>query len=1194
MNNSHQYKSHKAEHKHRGNGRYFSQKGFQDREGELSGESCEADTGGSRGTTAVERYGLHHGADQDRRSAGRKMNKFWSRETHRVPSFDAAESSNHSSKDRHPPGLKGKEIGLWYAQRNKRKVDKEEKNTSTVSFDKEREMRIRQLLNRLQNSDTNSSPCDNSPTLNQNSASCSKENFKSTYSHTSSDNYIPLSSKSEGVLHSSVRDKEKQLQKDFNVYIPPSTSASTTYFYPADCDESEGKMEKDEPPDCWEDDSDLELVGVDLKSGDNKIVTIDDDDDDAIEDEIIIEDAEAVVEEDVAVIEDTEAVNEVIIIDDDDVVMVDDDEENQLVSVTGVVEYMRAHGDYPYISEEPEADFLVAVPESTNPKLDLELKQALEKRSQDEKYTEMIEFRKKLPAYNMRETIVNAVNSNQVLVISGETGCGKTTQVPQFILDDFISRGMGSQCRIICTQPRRISAISVAERVAAERCEKVGKSSQSSVGYQIRLEAKCPRSQGSILFCTTGIVLKFLEGDGRLNRATHVVIDEIHERDLQSDFLMIILKDLLPLRPDLKVILMSATLNAEMFSQYFNNCNMLNIPGFTFPVKEYLLEDTIELSRYVLDTQKKTCRKKSWPRKSSEQKEEETNYAVWCRNLQGSYNPQTINVLQNFDFTKVDIELIDHLINYICSYMEDGAILVFVPGWEDIKKLHELIQKKPRCKTSSFRVIPLHSLMPTVNQREVFERPPPGVRKIVIATNIAETSITIDDVVFVIDCGKIKVKDFKPEMNLTSLEPKWVSRANAKQRKGRAGRVQAGHCFHLFTQFHFNLLQDYLPAEMLRTRLEELCLQIKLLKLGKIVPFISKAMQHPSMESIEHAVETLIQLNALDAAENLLPLGYHLARMPVEPHTGKMILFGAMFCCLDPILTVAASLSFKDAFTIPLGKEHIADQIRVKLAAESKSDHIMLINAFKGWEESLTHGNNRNYCWENFLSENTLKMLRDMKKQLAELLYDIGFVGSKDPKHPQANVNSGNLGLIRAVLCAGLYPNVAQVCKVPGQKSGKFMSVGMKIKDGSKVQAHPKSVNMKQSFFESKWMVFYHKLKTTKIYIHDSTMVSPYPLLFFGGEIKITKENGIELISVDDWVKFKASSSTAHMVKDLRQQLDKLLTKKITTPGPTCWKMSDPEGALMSAIADLITMEDRGYTIRGQSMGGSIGKHPGK
>ncbi|KAG0721052.1 ATP-dependent RNA helicase DHX36 [Chionoecetes opilio] len=202
----------------------------------------------------------------------------------------------------------------------------------------------------------------------------------------------------------------------------------------------------------------------------------------------------------------------------------------------------------------------------------------------------MLEVRKKLPSYKMRDEIVDTIRNNQVVVLSGETGCGKTTQVAQFLLEDAVASGEGSVCRIVCTQPRRISAISVAQRVADERGEKIGK----SVGYQIRLETVQPRVEGSILFCTTGIVLQWLQRDPLLSQVSHLVLDEIHERDMVSDFLICIAKDLIKVRPDMKVILMSATLNADQFSAYFGGCPMIHIPGFTYPVKEYYLEDVIE------------------------------------------------------------------------------------------------------------------------------------------------------------------------------------------------------------------------------------------------------------------------------------------------------------------------------------------------------------------------------------------------------------------------------------------------------------------------------------------------------------------------------------------------------------------------------------------------------------------------
>ncbi|KAK7094211.1 hypothetical protein V1264_007863 [Littorina saxatilis] len=870
----------------------------------------------------------------------------------------------------------------------------------------------------------------------------------------------------------------------------------------------------------------------------------------------------------------------------------DADMEEDVPQVAGVLEYNRAHGEFIFLDDELGEGFTqdegagsVGLP--GNSALDQRLSAQAEQRLTDKKFQKMFDFRKKLPSYAKRHELVGLLRDNQVLVVSGETGCGKTTQVPQFILDDYIERGDGSQCHIICTQPRRISAVSVAERVASERCEKCG-GDDTSVGYQIRLEVRQPRKQGSMLFCTTGIVIKFLEGDPLLKRTTHVIIDEIHERDLQSDFLMIILKDLLPRRPDLKVILMSATLNAEMFSQYFNRCPMINIPGFTYPVKEYLLEDVLEMTRYRPDPNAKRKPKRSFKRQDREkEQEEEWNYQAWLRNLDGSYSRSTIEALRNFDFTKIDLDLVMALIQHIVSTKEDGALLVFVPGWEEISNLHKMLQANPSFTAGRYKIIPLHSLMPTVNQREVFDRPPPGVRKIVIATNIAETSITIDDVVFVVDCGKIKVKDYDPATNLTCLEPQWVSRANSKQRRGRAGRVQAGYCYHLYTGLKWLEMMDYLPPEMLRTRLEELCLQIKLLKLGRIEPFVSKAMQPPSMEALHKAIVTLQELNALDGEENLLPLGKHLARMPVDPHTGKMILFGAMFCCLNPILTVAASLSFKDAFVIPLGKEKEADKARKELAESSKSDHYVLIRAMELWERSLSRGADRQFCWDYFLSPSTLRMLKDMKKQLADLLHDLNFVASKNPKDPQSNINSGDLGLVKAVLCAGLYPHVAKVASTPRPGDPPYKMVKLHTKNGKgKVSVHPKSVNCRETHFESKWLVYYHMLKTTQVYVHDCTMVSPYPLLFFGGKISIIMDSGQECISVDDWIVFRASRSTAQLVKDLRRQLDRLLEEKIVRPGVTNWNETEKEGALMRAIAELISTEEvEGGTGGGEGAG---------
>ncbi|NWT60966.1 DHX36 helicase, partial [Erythrocercus mccallii] len=828
--------------------------------------------------------------------------------------------------------------------------------------------------------------------------------------------------------------------------------------------------------------------------------------------------------------------------------------------------------DVEYLCEKTEQDA----------NLDEQLKEELMKKKSDPRYIEMQRFREKLPSYGMREELVRLINSSRVTVISGETGCGKTTQVTQFILDDHIERGLGSTCRIVCTQPRRISAISVAERVAAERAEGCGNG--RSTGYQIRLQSRLPRKQGSILYCTTGIVLQWLQSDKHLSSVSHVVLDEIHERNLQSDVLMSIIKDLLNVRLDLKVILMSATLNAEKFSEYFDHCPMIHIPGFTFPVVEYLLEDVIEKLRQVY-TPEKTDRRLHWrkgfmqgrmSRPEKEEKEEiyRQQWPGYLRQLQGRYSASTINALEMMDDDKVDLDLIAALIRHIVLEEEDGAILVFLPGWDNISTLHEILTSQVMFKSDRFIIIPLHSLMPTVNQTQVFKKTPPGVRKIVIATNIAETSITIDDVVFVIDGGKIKETHFDTQNNISTMAAEWVSKANAKQRKGRAGRVQPGHCYHLYNGLRASLLDDYQLPEILRTPLEELCLQIKILKLGGIAYFLSKLMDPPSRDAVMLAINHLMELNALDRQEELTPLGVHLARLPVEPHIGKMILFGALFCCLDPVLTIAASLSFKDPFVIPLGKEKIADARRKELSKNSKSDHLTVVNAFTGWEEARSCGfrNEKDYCWEYFLSSNTMQMLHNMKGQFAEHLLAAGFVNSRNPKDPKSNTNSGNEKLLKAVICAGLYPKVAKI-RPSFSKKRKMVKVCTKT-DGS-VNIHPKSVNVEETEFHYNWLVYHLKMRTSSIYLYDCTEVSPYCLLFFGGDISIQKDKDQDTIAVDEWIVFQSPEKIANLVKKLRQELDDLLQEKIENPHPVDWNdIKCRDTAVLTAIIDLITTQE--------------------
>uniref|UniRef100_A0A672YPY7 RNA helicase n=1 Tax=Sphaeramia orbicularis TaxID=375764 RepID=A0A672YPY7_9TELE len=748
--------------------------------------------------------------------------------------------------------------------------------------------------------------------------------------------------------------------------------------------------------------------------------------------------------------------------------------------------------------------------------LDDYLKSDLESKKSDMKYKEMLE-------------LVELINSNRVLVVSGETGCGKTTQVTQFILDDYINRGVGSTCRIVCTQPRRISAISVAERVAAERAESVGNG--NSCGYQIRLQSRLPRRQGSVLYCTTGIILQWLRSDPLLSSISHLVLDEIHERNLQSDVLLIIVKDLLHMRDDLKVILMSATLNAEKFSQYFDNCPMIHIPGLTFPVKEFFLEDVVEMTRYQPQNRD---RRSSWkrgfwqghnsrPEKEVKEAEYREMWPCFARTLEGRYSHTTIEALEKLDNDdKIDLELIMALIHHIVREDEDYFASFFV-----ISALH---QSFPSAHT-----------FPAVNKKKYKMLP-------VVSSLLLEMSVP--------SCSETAASFVKKNFPLFFMY-----------------RVRPGKCYHLYNNLRASLLDDYQLPEIMRTPLEELCLQIKILKLGSIARFLEKALDPPTEKAVNLSIKNLTDLNALDHAENLTALGIHLARLPVEPHIGKLILFGALLGCLDPVLTIAASLSFKDPFFIPLGKEKMADMKRKVLSRNSKSDHLTIVNAFQGWEDAKQRGARyeREYCWDNFLSANTLQMLHNMKGQFAEHLMHAGFVSSKDPKDPKSNVNSDNDKLIKAVIVAGLYPKVAMIRPCHSKKRVKVYTQA----DG-KVCIHPKSVNSEETEFNYTWLIYHLKMRTTSIFLYDCTEVSPFSLLFFGGDITIQRDEDQETIAVDQWIVFRSPARIAHLVKSLKKELDSLLEEKIRNPAPVDWQnRQSKDCAVITAIIDLITTQEK-------------------
>lgn len=429
--------------------------------------------------------------------------------------------------------------------------------------------------------------------------------------------------------------------------------------------------------------------------------------------------------------------------------------------------------------------------------------------------------------------------------------------MPQYILDEYFAKLSAQDdiskivnvepVQIICTQPRRLTAISIAERVSNERCEKVG----SVIGYQIRLENKIS-SATRLTFCTTGLLLRRLQSDPMLEGISHVIVDEVHERSLESDFLLLILKELLAKRPNFRVILMSATLNASVFSQYFKGTPVLDIPGRTFGVEQFFLEDILQRTRYVMELDSRFSRSLS---KSEYQQLEQALEEVLVANASppDSFKDESLSLVDVYarykDYTKtvcktlfqmdpkkINPELIEtvlrHIVDEATDWPQEGSILIFLPGLAEIQGIHETLCESTvfSPQANRFIIVPLHSTLTNEEQALVFRKAPQGKRKIVLTTNIAETSVTIDDCVFVIDCGQMKEKRFDSNRNIESLELAWVSRANALQRKGRAGRVMPGICIHLYTKHRFahHFLGQPVP-EIKRVPLDQLLLRIKTL-----------------------------------------------------------------------------------------------------------------------------------------------------------------------------------------------------------------------------------------------------------------------------------------------------------------------------------------------------------------------------
>ncbi len=923
--------------------------------------------------------------------------------------------------------------------------------------------------------------------------------------------------------------------------------------------------------------------------------------------------------------------------------------------------------------------------------------------------------RRSLPVFRYRQALIDAFQNNPVTIVEGETGSGKTTQVAQYLLEHAAETGQ--PVNIICTQPRRISAIGVADRVAAERGERVG---QGAIGYAIRGESRiCDNTR--LLFCTTGVLLRRLERDPTLKGVTHVLVDEVHERTVEGDFLLMALKEMLhrgdgdadagpdrskrsnkskkskksrlgpdggddgsdtdgdsgksgdekdaaaPSKTTVKLGLMSATMDGDVLARYFDDAPRVSFPGRAFPVATLHLEDAIAVTKHWVDRQAEWAygsfahQRKAGKAASKDESLRPPPENEWFSRLSRSARNQTraraaCRALAQLDTDVVNRQLIVELVQWFVGQaggdvdralqilpgsrddrwdpgmadkdeargdMDTAAILVFLPGTKEIDDLREaLVNVAGRTAGGNFVldpnwILPLHGSLPPDDQRKVFERPPRGVMKVVLSTNVAETSITIDDVVCVIDTGRVKEERYDAERLMSSLDDVAVSAAAAKQRRGRAGRVRPGIAFHLFTSDSLERMNRYTDPEVRRVGLQQLVMRVKALNLeGNAEAVCSRLPEPPQPAAVHNAVEDLRCIGALAAAdEHLTPLGKLLAQLPTDARLGKLVVYGCALGLADEALTLASLLGSRSPFLMPAEARETADESKKRFGTPPQSDVLGALAAYNEFD-SMPGEARFAFARERFLSIKTLQQIANNKRQLLENLSTLGvvprglranhteWVGRKNdgtdgvrlvlgqtptavalsaqmdehtgPEEGAVEAGRGSVptGLLAALLCAGLYPQLAYLY-APPTKKGAASSSAVKLhvrpadrslSEPDSATVHPSSVNspLDGSQWRSCYVAFHERVKTTKVYVRDSTPVPPLAMMLLaGGELQ--REHGAgkdgqqlyetggdgndDILALDDFYRLHVPRGACDLILKLRERIQALVRRLVNNSG---------------------------------------------
>ncbi|MCJ1234240.1 DEAH-box ATP-dependent RNA helicase prp43 [Varicellaria rhodocarpa] len=671
------------------------------------------------------------------------------------------------------------------------------------------------------------------------------------------------------------------------------------------------------------------------------------------------------------------------------------------------------------------------------------------------RYFSILKTRRGLPVHVQRDEFLRMYQQSQILVFVGETGSGKTTQIPQFVLFDDLPQSRRKL--VACTQPRRVAAMSVAQRVANEMDVNLG----DEVGYSIRFEDVT--SQKTILkYMTDGMLLREAMNDHNLQRYSTIILDEAHERTLSTDILMGLLKEVAIRRPDLKIVIMSATLDAAKFQTYFTQNDkiapLLAVPGRTHPVEIYY---TAEPERDYVEAALRT-------------------------------------VLQ------------------IHATEPEGDILLFLTGEEEIEdacrkislEVDEMIRE---ADTGPLKVYPLYGTLPPAQQQRIFEPAPPAHktgsrpgRKCIVATNIAETSLTIDGIVYVVDPGFSKQKVYNPRIRVESLLVSPISKASAQQRAGRAGRTRPGKCFRLYTEAAFKkeLIEQTYP-EVLRSNLSNTVLELKKLGIDDLVHF--DLMDPPAPETLMRALEELNYLACLDDNGDLTQMGRLASAFPLDPALAVMLISSPEFYCSNEVLSLTALLSVPQVFVRPASARKRADEMKA-LFAHPDGDHLTLLNVYHAFKGPQATANPKQWCHDHFLSLRALQSADNVRLQLKTIMEREELELMSTPFENKKYYEN-----IRRALVAGFFMQVAK-----REGTGKTY---VTVKDNQNVLLHPSTVLGQ----ESEWVLYNEFVLTTKNYIRTVTAVKPEWLLdiapvyydlstFAKGEVKTALTRAIERI----------------------------------------------------------------------------------